>query len=507
MATPTQENGIFDGFEGYQTPTADQYIEVLRNGLVSFDANVLLDLYRYNGTARADLFAIMRSLGERVWVSHQCLEEFWRNRTSAMNDAVGTARSAKDEIEDAQVKLSERIRTWANRVGLADEEKATLVGNVMEALGPALEAVRERIDEHADSAEETFSLDTNKDPVVIELASILSGRIGPRPSDEWLEAARQEGTRRVQAKEPPGYRDSGKGERASGDYLVWGQLIVEAATRDHDAILVTSDKKDDWWRKEGGAWLGPRIELVDEFRRETGRRIFLLDPKLLFQYAKASLDVPVDPKSVSEAERVDRLRGTFNSPDTRDAIVAAMYRKAHELDWTALSNAEKTRQYREWVEDPEVGGVLSADMSEDQIRVWMKDRPMKEYIRALEGIGPYAQFAVERYEDPQVLIRTSLGDDWDVIEGSTGEKPMHCRVANGKSQRYVCWGRPGTFRDLIHAALGNSGAEDDRALVIVTTFGNEELRDIDELTRTASRANVDIDFVSRQLVPNPDYQG
>jgi hypothetical protein len=502
---PTGGNGIFDGFDGYQTPTDEQRKEVLRTGLVSFDANVLLDLYRYNETARADLFSIIRSLGERVWVSHQCMEEFWRNRTSAMNDPARTAEKAKEDIQDSQDRLAERIRTWANRVGLADNEKAELVNNVIEALESALKAVHAEIDNHANSAKATFSLDTNEDPIVAELESTLAGRIGRRPSVEQFKTANKEGARRLLAKEPPGYRDAGKGDRAAGDYLVWAQLIDEAKARGHDTVFVTSDKKDDWWRKEGGAWLGPRIELSDEFGRLTDRRIFLMDPAMLFKCAKDSLDISVDPNSVNEAERVDRVRET-EDPGVRNALVAIMYRKAHELDWTALSASAKTQQYREWIKDPEVGGTLLPYMSEDQIRVWMKDGPMKEYIRALEGIGPYARFAVKRYEGPQALIRRSLGDDWEVIEGSVGEKPMHCLATNGQSRKYVCWGRPGTFRDLVHAALGGSRDDDDRALVIVTRFGNDQLRDQEEQIRTASRANVDIDFVSRQLVPNPDYQ-
>lgn len=504
MSTITDGNGIFDGFEGYQTSTREQYVEVLSKGLVSFDANVLLDLYRYNATARKDLFAIMDKLGERVWVSHQCMEEFWRNRSSAMKDPEGTAEQAKTDITDHQKRLGDRIRAWANRVGLADEEKAELVDGVMNALGPALKQVLTEIDNHATSAQQTFSPDTNKDPVVVKLAKILDGRIGKRPDDEWLAKAREEGARRVKEKQPPGYKDASKGDRASGDYLVWAQLIEEAKARDHDTILVTSDKKEDWWRQERGESLGPRIELVDEFDHHTGRRVHLLDPKMLFEYATQSLKVDIDPTSVSEAERVDRIR---EIDDPRGTVVAAIYRKAHELDWTALSNPAKTKQYRDWIEDPEVGGVLLSDMSEDQVRVWIKDGPMKEYIRALEGKGPYAQFAVERYESPQIMIRRCVGHNWDVIETSIGEKPMHCRATNGTSSRYVCWGRPGTFRDLLFAAIGNSDEGDDSPLVIITTVGNEPVRDQEEHLQTADKADVELKYVVRELVPNPGYRG
>jgi hypothetical protein len=42
-----ESRGLFEGFEGYCTPTLDDYRRVLTEGLVVPDANVLLTLYRY----------------------------------------------------------------------------------------------------------------------------------------------------------------------------------------------------------------------------------------------------------------------------------------------------------------------------------------------------------------------------------------------------------------------------------------------------------------------------
>lgn len=42
----------------------------------------------------------------------------------------------------------------------------------------------------------------------------------------------------------------------------------------------------------------------------------------------------------------------------RERLLIEIYRQANDLDWEFLSNGEKTDQYRRWIEDPKVGGVL-----------------------------------------------------------------------------------------------------------------------------------------------------
>ena len=54
---------LFDGFEGYRTPTSDDYRHLLTEGLVVPDTNVLLNLYRYNAQARGDQAIYMFSKG------------------------------------------------------------------------------------------------------------------------------------------------------------------------------------------------------------------------------------------------------------------------------------------------------------------------------------------------------------------------------------------------------------------------------------------------------------
>src|SRR5262245_49579991 len=79
--------GLYDQFDGYRTPTEHDYRRLLTAGMVVPDANVLLNLYRYNDQTRADVLAVLERLGDCLWVPHQVMVEFWRNRESKLADA------------------------------------------------------------------------------------------------------------------------------------------------------------------------------------------------------------------------------------------------------------------------------------------------------------------------------------------------------------------------------------------------------------------------------------
>jgi hypothetical protein len=107
-------SGALDrGFEAYVPQAEADIAEALRTGLLSLDANVLLNFYRYSPKAREALVEVLSAAGDRVWVSHQAAKEFWRNRCGAIdqrNEAREQIRSALDKSERA---LLDALDSWA----------------------------------------------------------------------------------------------------------------------------------------------------------------------------------------------------------------------------------------------------------------------------------------------------------------------------------------------------------------------------------------------------------
>jgi PIN like domain len=308
IGVSSQQHGarqsIFDGFEGYRTPTDEDYRRVLTQGLIVPDANVLLNLYRYNAQTRADLFSVLKKLGNQLWVPHQVLSEFWRNREAAIRDTQAIGTKTVDALEEHYEQSVELLRGWSNRIALAAEDLAEL----RQVLDQAFHQITEKITARADAAASGLAArSTHSDTILVEFDSVLKGHIGdPMDADDYI-AAVKEGVRRVSEGIPPGYMDKDKKDNlAAGDYLVWVQVMDQAATRHSDVLLVTGDVKDDWWRKEQGQLRGPRLELVRELRDRAGTQLYMLRPESLLIHAKHLLRVKVSEESVHDVERVER---------------------------------------------------------------------------------------------------------------------------------------------------------------------------------------------------------
>jgi hypothetical protein len=193
----------------------------------------------------------------------------------------------------------------------------------------------------------------------------------------------------------------------------------------------------------------------------------------------------------------------------RDAVIRELYRQVEAIGWEAMSDRAKTKQYTNWVDDPLIGGELADSFTAEGIRVWLKDGPLKEYARALEGIGSYAQYTEARLTHPSVMIHAALGAGWEIEPGSLREKPMHCLTVKGSSTRYVCWGHPQKFRDLQWAAVNHAVDNHTRPLIIVFVREGE---DVDtELKRRheriAAHCQLDLFYTQRRLESTDQARG
>lgn len=309
MATPDETprpGDLYFGFEAYQTFSDNDLREVLRTAMVVFDTNVLLNLYRYNAETRASIVDVLTALGDRFWVPHQVMEEFWRNRERALVDPLGQIQQTVEELEKLRSSAVDQLRMWVNRAVVSKADEAQVEAEINEAFASAAELLKGLIDET--SVQRARS--TQNDPVLSLLEPVLAGRVGAAMSSETYATAVKEGKRRVEAGEPPGFADIAKaaqgGEGPSGDYLVWEQTLIEATARALPVVLVTGDVKRDWWRFEGGNARGPRVELAREMKSRSGQRLYFLRPDKLLEIADA-VAVSVRPGSVEDIERTTRI--------------------------------------------------------------------------------------------------------------------------------------------------------------------------------------------------------
>lgn len=195
--------------------------------------------------------------------------------------------------------------------------------------------------------------------------------------------------------------------------------------------------------------------------------------------------------------------------DLRERLLIEIYRQADEMDWEFLSNAQKTAQYRKWIEDPRVGGVLTDHHPEKDVRVWLKDVPMKEYARSQEGIGHYVRYIPMRFRGPEEVVRAAFGSDWTMLPDTVDVKPNHCLATDDVTSRYVFWGRDAQFKDLLYAALEMAVTTQNEPAIVITTRDGEHVSEEAKALRKgiAAHCKISVIYLHRSMIRNPDYIG
>lgn len=184
----------------------------------------------------------------------------------------------------------------------------------------------------------------------------------------------------------------------------------------------------------------------------------------------------------------------------RHEVIAEIYRRLDDMRWEERTAGECSAAYVQFVQDPAIGGALAPFIPKDRIRVWIKDGPAKEYRRALEGVGSYAEFTTRQAPPPQKVVNAAIGADWSVVDGTVADKPMRCTARMGDESRRLIWGPAGSLKDLVwHAAVHLAERPHDGAVTVaITRRGNAPI-DGPTWKRARSLANV-IGFETVQLM-------
>ncbi|SNQ51961.1 conserved hypothetical protein [Frankia canadensis] len=143
--------------------------------------------------------------------------------------------------------------------------------------------------------------------------------------------------------------------------------------------------------------------------------------------------------------------------DLEKDVVTRIYTKADEAQWRHLQDAERTRLYQEWTEDPEIGGRLLGFVGQQSnIRPWLKDCPMKEYERARRGEGKYAKYVMRPAATLEQMVAATAGRGWEIISGTIQQKPMRARireVGTETEERHFVAGPVANLKHLLWPAI------------------------------------------------------
>ncbi|MBE5471656.1 PIN domain-containing protein [Mycobacteroides abscessus] len=328
-----------EAFSEWYYPDDDAIAHIVTTGTIALDANALLDLYRVGAGRRQEILTALEKIGDRLFVPYQAAYEYQKNRTSVLHDAQSTFDKVSEDIQKA---AEDTLNT-----ALKPIRDQAVRNEIREAFTGSFEAFKSKYAElRANHILDLKEARTN-DPVRDELDRIASGpRLGKKPSAQSLQERRDEAQKRIDEGRPPGNADAKNKADATGDYLVWAELLEHAKNANRPILFVTNDsKKGDWFSTVHGRIMGPLPELVAEMADASPGHSYhqvMLDSLLWLTNKYINTKVSEDTiRTLRELKEITALRSAKELTARQAELVAKLIADASTSNDNNLRKLEK----------------------------------------------------------------------------------------------------------------------------------------------------------------------
>lgn len=318
-------------FSGFYRPTEDEFTQLWKNCIFVFDANVLLNLYRYPTPARDDLLKILESIPNRIWIPYQAALEYQRNRPNVIADQLRRFDDVRRVLNDTENSLSNGLE----KLQLEKRHSSIRTNEFIEGIKGQYKLFKEQLY----NLEQQQSDVSGHDSLRETIDSLFKNCIGqPLESQKDLDALYQIAALRYERMQPPGYVDAHKEDdcyfynelcykNKFGDFVLWSEIIEHANVNSIKKIVfVTDDKKEDWWwivNSRGEKNLGPRPELTQEIKSRAGvDSFYMYNSERFMGYAQKYLGIEIPEESIKQVRDFSSLAlSTPLPPNTTEDIV------------------------------------------------------------------------------------------------------------------------------------------------------------------------------------------
>lgn len=283
------------------------------------DTNVLLHCLRHAADVRDELLKVFEALGDALWIPHQVGLEFHRRRLDVEFHSSDAFERLRRDYETVVNQARDRVRQLRAHPTISVERELA-----------AIDAFEADFVKRLEEAKAKFSIE-DLNNAVEKLLQLFEGQVGPAWTQDKIDALTKEGEKRYAKKTPPGYGDIKKEiPDRYGDLMIWKDMIEKAKADARPIIFVSDDAKEDWWRIDHGRKLGPRPELIEEFKEESGQLFHMYEFRQFLRIAAEKLgEIPpakveqID-KSLREDEQARRHSSELAEATAMSNIISAL---------------------------------------------------------------------------------------------------------------------------------------------------------------------------------------
>lgn len=288
---------IFSGYLPQSITISD-----LKNSLISFDTNALLNIYRYKKSTAKEYLNAINSIKEQVWLTYMVGLEYHTLRTDVLKQEKKFIEKIYSKIENFKEETQKEISNKEH----SSFPQELFIGKLNEYMEQLLSIIDQSKNDYPDLIK--------KDHIREKIVKIFHGKVSEPLNEQLLQDIYKEGELRFQNKIPPGYKDKQNKvdcyklygdlviQTKYSDFIIWYEIRKKAHDSKQNIIFVTDEKKEDWIWEVNGFQLGARPELVTEIQNKYGTKFAIISSSQFISLMKDMNNVTISKSSIEDVE-------------------------------------------------------------------------------------------------------------------------------------------------------------------------------------------------------------
>ncbi len=377
-------------FPGYYRKTEEDIKRIWEHGIIMFDTNVLLNLYRYSDSTQQTIIDLIKKFSKQIYLPHQAALEYNRNRY----EVIAEQEKAYNDFLEKIAQIQKDLQSTSKPPFLSTKVDKEL-NIIFKKVGAE---VKESINKYCEFLK--------NDPIYNSISELFKDRITKPFSDEELKEIYKEGEERFKNKIPPGFEDekTKEGIRKYGDLVLWKQIIMAAKEQKKDVILITDERKIDWWWKiKDGRNMGPRQELVEEIKLQAKVDFHMYSSERFLSYGQSFLKEKINQQAleeikamkIAELKEIKRIqfmeKRMFEHELKAKDEVNFVTQRIEELNQKLFSlRKHQESLYKDSMESDEIKEYLhnmsihEAELNEEKMHLMIKLNSIQKYLKESE---------------------------------------------------------------------------------------------------------------------------
>ena len=260
-------------FAAYYRPTEAEIKEAAKTAIFVFDTNALLDFYRINPEIADKALAVIDRNKDRVYITRHSDEEYHRHHYEVpvqMANMIGTVRKRLN-FDKLRSVLDEQFKSDGGCCYPSDLFKSYI---------DKLQKTYNEIESAVSTLQSRYNRMLENHELQNRISAVFEDHVLPGLTDAEIDKIiATTGPERYGAKIPPGYMDAGKAtdtddNNTYGDLFIWMEILDYVHKNPNNVFFVGRDNKEEWVAMVGKTKIGPRRELILEFREIAPDNIF-----------------------------------------------------------------------------------------------------------------------------------------------------------------------------------------------------------------------------------------